>query len=261
MTLDRGFPLLAAVGCALILVALPSFARAELLEVGVEWINVCHPCGNADLGGRDDCAMRFYNKLVSHGAIGRFHWGNAAAWEQDFKYASAPGGGTDNYWVDTVDVVMHADHGGPGIFGFGEDNHDTCILWSSRARWGDQDLEWMILDDCSCLYNGDGDAFNRWRDAFQGLHLILSFYTGAHDTSTRGDKLATKLLDGWRFTTAWRYACEQTEGGSTRGAVMGVGMSGGDWSFNDHLWGHGSVSPDMPPASGRYLWLWNFPCD
>ncbi len=233
-------------------------AAAEIPEVGVEWINKCSPCGNHDLSGRDDVAVKFYDKIAHHGGIGRFRWGNAAAWEQDFKHKNA--GGTDYYWVDTVDIVMHADHGGPGVFCFGEKKHDRCYFWCGDARWGDQDLEWIILDDCSCLYDGDNKAFQRWGAAFQGLHQILAFYSNAHDNYSRGELFANKLLAGWRVRTAWRYACEHTEGGTTKGAVMGAGK-GGVSSMNDHLWGRGWVSPDFPPQPGRFLWLWTFPCD
>ena len=244
------------------LLVMQATAFGDAAEVGVEWIVKCQPCGNSYVGCRDDCALGLYDLLRTHGFVGRFNWGNRWAWEQDFKYKTAPGGGTDYLWIDTVDIAMHSDHGAPGMFGFGESDHDGCIFYSNRARWGDQDLEWIILDDCSCLYNGDGGVFRRWRGAFQGLHLILGFYSGAHDYCSRGQLLASKLLAGWTFPQAWRYACEHTEGSaSTRGAVMGTAKFGGPDSWNDHLWGHGPVTPDMPPSPSRYLWLWNFPCD
>ncbi len=232
-------------------------AAQEVPEVGVEWINKCSPCGNGNLSHCDDDAVGFYNALGSAGAIKRWNWGDQWAWEQDFKYKNAPGGGTDYIYVDQVDIVMHVDHGGPGVFCFGEKNHDYCHFWCHNARWGDIDLEWIALDDCSCLYNGDSKVFQRWWDAFKGLHLILGFHTSCHDTGQRGPKFGAKLVHGWRVTSAWRYACEHTEGGGTRGAIMGV--CGGETSSRDHLWGYGYVTPDVDNPTCE--WWYSFSCD
>jgi len=219
-------------------------------EVGIEWINICSPCGNDNLGCRDDVAVRFYNVLRAHGYVGLFNFGNASAWESDFKEPH------DQYYVDACDIVYHADHGNHCRFAFGNTSHDDCRLWASEARWGNQDLEWIVLDDCSCLPRHYG--WTCWEDAFQGLHLICSFDTGAHDSCSRGERFANKLVAGWTVLQAWFYACETTEGDGTYAAVMGA-VKGSQDSYYDHIWGFGSVCSDPYPMN--YWWWCNHNCD
>jgi hypothetical protein len=217
---------------------------AEINEVGIEWINICNPCGNSDLSCRDDVAVDFYDILRANGYLGRFNFGNASAWESDFKEPN------DQYYVDSVDIALHADHGGNCRFAFGNTSRDDCRLRASEAEWGNQDLEWIILDDCSVLPGNFG--WDCWIDAFQGLHLILSFDTSAHDVCSRGEHFANKLVDGWTLKQAWFYACEQTEGAGTYAAVVGASKAGVS-TANDHIWGFGSVASDPTPATS---WWW-----
>ena len=225
----------AAVGC-------------EEEEVGVEWINICSPCGNDNLGCRDDVAVRFYDILVANGYTGLFNLGNADAWERHFKEPD------DANWVDAADIVMHADHGNACRFAFGDTTHDNCTLWASEATWGNQDLEWIILDDCSCLRDGH---YGCWLGAFQGLHLICSFDTNAHDSCSRGEHMANKLVDGWTVVQAWFYAAELTEGEGTFAAVAGA-VKGDNDPWFDHIWKFGDVCADPDPAD--YWWWANHDC-
>ena len=111
-------------------------------------------------------AVNFYNILRANGYKGFFNFGNASAWERDFKEPD------DQTYVDAADIVMHADHGGHCGFAFGNTSHDDCILWASEAKWGNQDLEWIILDDCSVLQRTFG--WTCWEGAFQ---VISEFFT------------------------------------------------------------------------------------
>lgn len=243
MTRNSVLPLILILGCF-------TFTGCGKKEVGVEWINICNPCGNSDLGCRDDVAEDFYDILRANGYEGLFNFGDASAWESDFKEPN------DQYYVDAADIVLHADHGNHCRFAFGNTSHDDCRLWASEAQWGNQDLEWIILDDCSVLPRDFG--WTCWTGAFQGLHLIASFDTGAHDSCSRGEHLANKLVDGWTVVQAWFYACEQTEGSSTYAAVVGA-VKDGDNPYHDHIWGFGSVSSDPFPPD--YWWWTNHNCN
>lgn len=218
-------------------------------EVGVEWINICSPCGNDNLDCRDNVAVDFYNILKAHGYRGLFNFGNANAWESDFKEPN------DRYWIDACDIVYHADHGGPCRFAFGNTSHNDCRLWAGEARWGNQDLEWIILDDCSCLPRDY--QWTCWRDAFRGLHLICGFDTGAHDSCSRGRLFAEYLVAGWTVLQAWFYACEQTEGSGTYAAIAGA-VKGSNDPYYDHIWGFGSVCSDPYPVD--HWWWINHDC-
>jgi len=82
-----------------------------ILEVGVEYVN-WYP-GSGDLYGTDDDALGIYNELGAGGWTKRFAYGNGSAWEQDWKATWRPGGGTENVYVDTVDLAYFSGHGGP----------------------------------------------------------------------------------------------------------------------------------------------------
>ena len=251
-TLSVGL-LLAAVGCALALLAAPIAAD---LDIGVEWVNN-YPdnpsCAN--LSNRDDCAMGMYNYFTSHGWTGRFHWGNNASWETDYKEQGF-GNGADNDWIDTVDIAMHADHGNPWGVGFNA-SHDDQFLHCNECRWGDDyDLEWIVLDACSVLR--DEYKWANWCDAFRKLHIICSFDTNAHDSGSRGEKFAQKLFNGWTVVQAWFYAAEHTEGSGTYAACMGAAASGKD-TYYDHIHGKGSVASDPWPLD--WWWWQNHNCD
>ena len=238
-----------ALGIGLWLVPLGDL-HADNYEVCAEWINKCDVCGNANLSCRDDTASGLYDTLKAHGYTGLFKYGNSLAWESDFKKAN------DANYIDACDIAIHADHGNHCVFGFGNTTHDNCYLWASETEWGNSDLEWIVQDDCSTIARNFN--WTCWTGAFKGLHLIMGFDTGAHDSCTRGQKLADKLVAGWTVVQAWFYAAEQTEGAGTYAAVVGAGNSSSN-VYNDHIWGHGSVSADPYPAS--YYWWTNHSCD
>ncbi len=234
--------------------ALGAACKTNLPEVGVEWINVYEydephvSCNQHELGGRDDTAIGFYRVLTDNGYVGRFQWGDANAWSNDFVDSDVDPSGDDHNWVDTVDFAYHADHGNVGVFGFGRAK-DDCIVSANQCRWGDDsDLEWIVLDDCSELRE---DGYEIWTQVFQGLHMILSFDTLAHDSSNRGEIFAKKLVAGWTIRQAWWYACEQTEGSETYAAILGA-CDGDVGIYDEHAWKFGSVSADPVPIA----WWW-----
>jgi len=233
--------------CSVVLLLASTPLMADT-DVGVEWINEFPTCGFHELGGRDDTAVGFYNELTAHGYTGRFNWGNGAAWATDFMDKDVVGSGNDHNWIDTVDFAYHADHGNVGIFGFGV-SVDRCIVSSNECRWGDNsDLEWIVLDDCSTLRQGQ---YGVWWQSFQRLHMIISFDTNAHDDGSRGRIFAEKLVAGWSIKQAWWYACEQTEGTTTYAAIAGA--SNGDTSiYDENAWNFGYVAADPVPLA----WWW-----
>ncbi len=238
--------------CILIFLFSPTLLYSDT-DVGVEWINTFPTCGFDQLGGRDDTAVGFYNMLTANGYTGRFNWGNNNAWANDFMDKTIVASGDDQNWIDTVDIAYHADHGNVGIFGFGV-AVDRCIVSANDCRWGNNDLEWIVLDDCSTLRQGQ---YGVWWPTFQGLHMIISFDTNAHDDGSRGGYFAEKLVAGWTVKQAWWYASEQTEGSDTYAAIAGA--SNGDTSiYNEHIWNFGFVATDPVPLA--WWWWTNHQC-
>ncbi|NIP24720.1 MAG: hypothetical protein GWN55_04835 [Phycisphaerae bacterium] len=245
---------------------------------GVEWVVDYSKVGKPNVPCRKDCAEGFYNTIIQHPDwVGHFNVGNANAWEKHFKRKSK--GGIDDNWIDAVDIAYFAGHGAGagtkptgvgtgGGFTFGVDKNDDWVLsaapFNREPRWGDKDLEWIVLDICSPLaLKSDGAGYalsKRWMnsDVMRGLHYILGFRTVAHDNCHRGRIFAEYLTgkrDGKNYTIreAWRKATEDTEWSEVQGAYLRA-YSPGCNTYNDHLHEYGPVSADPEPACQCYCY-------
>lgn len=186
------------------------------LEVGVEYVN-WYP-GNNDLPRTDDDALGLYNVLGWGGWTKRFAYGNSLAWEEDWKVSWR--GGTENIYVDTVDLAYFSGHGGWSwdsyygrnlvgpVFGDGGRNHDDPYLVPGDARqaYGDLDAEWIAFSACQTL----NDTSRRyWAASMDGLHLLLGFKTNMLDVN-QGSPFAWRILWGWKLVDAWFAATDIT---------------------------------------------------
>ena len=235
-------------------------------EVGIEWVCAYREKGNLPKSAL--IARGFMNGLTSDGWVCRFDFGDQSAWEQDFKYREGPAGGTDYEQIDAVDFAYYCGHGDPYYIDLTNGEHDSQRFWFANARWGGNaggaeeeagDLEWIVLDACQTLKLMEGhanDVFDRWDQAFDGLHMVLGFDTDSFDYMERGFLFA-KLMK-WRYTIrmSWIMVTTATEESSTRGAYL-LAVTSRDYTYThtseDHLPGHGYVSPDpYPPELFRY---------
>ena len=207
--------------------------------IGIEWINEYHGL-QANLGNRQACAEGFYNTLSG---VRKFNFGNDLAWDQDFEESGVgnPPSGTDTNWVDNVDIAYFAGHGGVRGGYFGREDRDSGVTDAFEVRLGNKDLEWMVFDACDVLFQGF--VFQRWSNAFVGLHFMLGFANTAHDDDKRGRYFADRLNNGWRVRDAWVSACEETEDWDTDWAYLRADSPGTN-TFEDHWHDRGFVSPD-----------------
>lgn len=218
--------------------------------VGVEWCNVYGSPGLPHISGTDKSAKGFKDGVAAlPGWSSRFDWGNGSAWEQDFKMAGAPGGGTDAFWADNVHFAFFAGHGSSGRFWFGStvDDHE---MRAEDARWGDGHLNWIVLHACQTMRSNF--EWTVWCDAFNGLHQMFGFHTNTQgSTPPLGTRFAfwsqfkiwpwsSSLFD---LRTAWRIACQECYDSSREYSIIYANQSGTD-TANDHLPGHGFVSAD-----------------
>jgi hypothetical protein len=182
-----------------------------------------------------------------------FAWTDDNAWEREFMDPS--NGGTDSSWVDDVDLTLFAGHGTQDGVWFGVNQDDRLFRWSD-AELGNKDLEWLILDACLVLSDNAG-KWNRWGwPVFDGLHYVFSYDTITKDVDTRGRdfvKYAGKY--DWRVRDAWIKATILSEN-DTRAASMRAD-NGESNTFDDHLWGHGYVSPDPDNPTTLYYLSWS----
>lgn len=240
-------------------------------EVGIEWINA-YPSYKGALRNRDDDARGFRNQLRAIGWRSRFDFGNGMALEQDFKYRNACGGGKDYMYIDSVDFAYFAGHGSVA------DPNDALIWFSSsvdyqpfnsnNARWGGTsgglsteaaDLEWIVLDACLTLqasYKSSYDVFQRWDQAFCGLHYILGFHTVAFDTGRVGPRFGFYLCEGHTVEHAWIMSTQEVQPSSVWGAYLRAGRS----DANTHLDKINPYSVSKDPYPVEYFAYGNWQC-
>ncbi len=224
--------------------------------VGVEWCNIYHG-SNADISGTSQSAQGFKKGLLATGNwSSRFDWGNDAAREQDFKYATAPGGGQDYLWADNVHFTFFAGHGSPGAFYFGTtiDDHQ---LAASDAHWGEGLLNWIVIHACNTMMNNF--AWTVWCSAFRGLHQMFGFHSLTEGSDPPlGSRFAfwlsweLPIIGTLDMRSAWRQACSECFGSDVEYAMIYANQSGTD-THKDHLPGTGHVSADpTAPNSWTY---------
>ena len=247
------------------LTSLAAARASNPFEAGTSWIGL-----SGGLGGSQNNAKGFVDGLADDGWLVNFNWGDGNAWESDWRR-------NDDTWVDRADFVFYTGHA--NMNGWVLSNPDDGFLdfaevGSSPASpgdlWGQQDLEWVIVAACGPLQDellaaGGGDVFDRWRGAFDGLHLLMGYAGITFDNEEEGDLVVKYARDGESLINAWFRAAKEVQP-STNGAgapdgptiyagVMYVYRSGTTSPFNDHLWGHGSVAPD-PTSPNIYVAMW-----
>jgi hypothetical protein len=202
--------------------------------------------------------------MQSHAVPVKFDFRGLNAYEKDFKRGSL--GGWDSSYVDAVDMQWYTGHGGPSGFTFKSSVDDTKIV-PADARWGDSDLEWLQLESCQVLKdtNGTHDYFGRWGATMDGLHMLNGFHTNASCVNGgTGGTFAGYLFPYKVFgitvrpaltvRKAWaNMAIDREPSGRI---YRSMGPLGPGWVTNigDHLWGQGSVGPDISAAARIGYW-------
>ncbi|HKH17960.1 MAG TPA: DUF6345 domain-containing protein [Solirubrobacteraceae bacterium] len=229
-------------------------------EAGTSWIGL-----SGGLAGSQANAQGFVDGLAADGWNVNFNWGDGNAWESDWRR-------NDDTWVDAADFVFytgHADMNGWVLASPDDGSLTFTEVGGAPATpgdlWGQQDLEWMIIAACGPLQDellaaGGGDVLARWDGAFDGLHTLMGYGAITFDNTEEGKRIVkyskqgTPLIDAW-FRTAQEIQPSTNGAGAPDGpdvwvGAMWVAKAGAD-PRSDHLWGHGSVSPD--PTSPTVL--------
>lgn len=233
----------------------------KTLECGTSWIGL-----SGGLEGSQDNAQGFVTGLAADGWQVNFNWGNLDAWESDWNR-------NDDRWVDAADFVFYTGHASGDGWMLADPN-DKFLTYTEvsgpRDRWGRQDLEWAIIAACGPLQDnvispGGGDVF-RWRDSFDGLHMLLGYGAVTFDNTEEGATVVKYAKEGSTLMHAWFRTGLQVQGCGENGVLppngpdMWVGAlwasSPGINPANDHLWGHGPVSAD-PVSPTRFSAMWS----
>jgi hypothetical protein len=121
--------------------------------------------------------------------------------------------GSNNSYVDSVDLAYVAGHGSPSSINM---SGTSCNL--ANTSWGDNDLETIVFHSCKVLQM-DSAWRSRWRSAsatdvrpFGGLHHALGFRTNHNNGLGAGawtsDEFAENLEDGYNVRVGWYNAVE-----------------------------------------------------
>ena len=241
-------------------------AFAAGIEAGTSWIGP-----SQGLAGSPANAQGFVDNLSASGWNINFNWGEAAAWESDWN-------ANDDSYVDAADFVFYTGHANSDGWVLNNPN-DTFLSYtevgaspgSPNDRYGQNDLEWFIIAACgphqsSHFTSGIGNAFDRWRGIFDGLHVFLGYGAVTYDNTTEGSRVTELALSGWTVIDAWfRAAWEiqpSTNGyaapnGSTIYVTAMYATKSGIDTRNDHIWNSGvTVSDPTIPNQTRWL-MWS----
>jgi len=227
---------------------------------GASWIGTM-----GGLGGSQGNAQGFVDEMSAEGWARRFNWGNEAAWKSDWV-------SNDDNYVDNVDFVFYTGHASPDGWmlasnGSGDWLHHNDVGAQPNMPsdlWGQKNLEWVVVAACGPLQddliNGGGNVFDRWRGAFDGLHLMLGYAAVTYDNTEEGRRLASYARSGMTLRQAWFRTAQEIQpstngfgdpyGPDVYAAAMYIGNSDGN-TANDHIWGRGSVGPDIRNSTFR----------
>jgi hypothetical protein len=230
-------------------------------EAGTSWIGE-----SGGLGGSAGNVRGFVDGMRADGWLINFDWGDANAWESDWHR-------NDDDWVDAADFVFYTGHASMDgwVLSSPDDGFlDFSEVAGSPDRYGQNDLEWVVIAACGPLQDellspGGGDVFNRWGPAFDGLHLLLGYGAITFDNSDEGRLVVQYAREGETLVDAWFRTATEVQP-STNGASAPDGPDiwvGAVWPYKagvgpvegDHLWGHGSVTPDIDDPDG-WVAMW-----
>jgi Family of unknown function (DUF6345) len=241
-----------------------TLAARNPFEAGTSWIGQ-----SGGLPGSRANAQGFVDELAASGWLVNFNWGDANAWESDWRR-------NDDDWVDAADFVFYTGHA--NMNGWALSNPDDGFLsfvevgagpQTPGDLWGQNDLEWVVIAACGPLQDeilaqDGGDVFDRWDGAFDGLHILLGYGAVTFDNEVEGRKLVQYARSGSTLIDAWFRTAKEVQPSDNRVSApdgpdvyvgaMWVGRDGIDPS-NDHAWGFGSVSAD-PTSPTWYAAMW-----
>ena len=218
------------------------------LEVGSQWIGLSQGLPGS-VRNVDGLAQTMREGDVAF----KFNFGDAAASKADFVDPSL--GGRDNEGIDAVDLAFYTGHATGSGWTF-EAETEGRFLFYDEARWGNQDLEWLVVAACGPLQTETGGLawWQRWGGAFDGLHLLLGYANITLDNPYEGGLLGTYLLNGLTLRHAWILSATESQSPDETLAIMGVWGRDGVNNYNDHFWGQGLVGPDIPATKVEGFW-------
>ena len=247
--------------------SVPRGPAANPSEAGTSWIGML-----GGLGGSQQNAQGFVDSLAADGWTVNFNWGDANAWESDWD-------ANDDNYLDTADFVFYTGHANQNGWMLANPGTQNLVQLTPSVvgsvpqtpgdRWGQQDLEWVIVAACGPLQDdiisaGGGDVLSRWEGAFDGLHTLMGYGAVTNDNTEEGRRVVQYSREGTPVIDAWFRTAQEIQP-STNGysapngpdvwvGAMYVAKPGAD-PRQDRIWGHGTVAPD-PSSPTDLVCMW-----
>lgn len=239
----------------------PAYAQATA-ECGTSWIGT-----SQGLGGSSGNRQGFIDNCRAAGWQLNFDWGDNNAFESDWRR-------NDDSWIDAADLVFYTGHASPN--GWNVVNPDDTFMNFTEVsgvsdHWGANDLEWLIVAACGPHQSNHfttnvGNAFDRWRDAFDGLHTFLGYGAVTFDNTSEGRRFMELTRAGWSTVDAWFRAAQEIQP-ATNGysppngdAVIVTAMwahDGDHCARNERIHGFGSTCADVRGRDQKRYLLWS----
>jgi hypothetical protein len=208
-------------------------------SAGTSWIGE-----SGGLGGSRNNAQGFVDELAAIGWTIRFNWGDANAWESDWHKF-------DDNWADAVDFAFYTGHANSDgwVMATPDDNFlHFAETAGSPDLWGANNLEWIVVAACGPLQDevvgSGGNVLDRWKGAFDGLHILMGYAQVTYDNEEEGRRLARYAKDGSTLIQSWFRTGQEIQPGGIWAGACYIGNASGS-TGNDHLWGVGAVGPDI----------------
>jgi hypothetical protein len=241
---------------------------STVYKTGTSWINI-------GLSLSEDNASGFINGLEGIGWKTVFNHGDCKAWLSDWV-------GNNDTFVDKAHIVFYAGHCGPeGWYLVDPTDCTERTLLNSYVGslpqhpgdiWGNGNLNWIVISACGpfeddLISPGGGDALDRWKGMFDGLHMVLGYGSTSIENDSEGKRFVQYCVEGQSILSSWfRSAIELQEtynddvppwGPITYVSAMWASNDNSN-PFNDRLFGYGPVSSD-PTNPKKIYCLW-VPC-
>jgi hypothetical protein len=214
-------------------------------SAGTSWIGL-----SGGLAGSQKNAQGFVDGLAAIGWHIRFNWGDANAWESDWRR-------NDDDWVDAVDFVFYTGHANSDGWVLSPPDDDFLHRTETAGGsdlWGANNAEWIVVAACGPLQDkvvgSGGDVLARWKDAFDGLHILMGYAQVTSDTEEEGKRLVKYAKAGSTIIQSWFRTGQEIQGSGIWVGAYYLGNASGS-TYGDHLWGVGSVGPDITSPTWR----------
>ncbi len=206
-----------------------AIAQDAALECGTEWIGP-----SQGLGGSPGNKQGFVDHCRAAGWIVNFDYGEGWAWESDWR-------AYDDYYIDGADLVFYTGHASQDGWVLNAPA-DTFMHWTEVGGaldlYGANDAEWIAIAACgphqsTHFTTNTSNAFDRWRNIFDGLHIFLGYGAVTYDNTSEGRRFMELTRAGWNVVDAWfRMAWE------IQPSWNGWGAPNGPWIYATAMYAH-----------------------